>query len=375
MPHLPLINTTRNNYTNFYSVCIKAIKRNNNKILNDFEFLRKIEDLKNKHSIKKKKKYLSYSAILKPGFLKKSLTERETRLTNKKVTLIEIIKECRILDSKKLINKIPLLNEINQENNKSEDNLPNILDKATKRTSLTNKEETKSNINKPLKTKTRFSRTNLPRNYVIFKKNMEYLESNDITLFEFLKKNPFQKRPFQISKSFEFLNAVKFKNYDYVIAALTFSTSYLFSFDYYGQTCYHWTSKLSNVKMLKLLLEFGKHHNQKDFRGRTPLYLASVNDDRTICEILIKNRANIYLTDENGYTAYDVAGSKDLKYYLGELLVFAYSNPSCKQRTANFLRERNDRIKAKKIMEDKNLEKKKNEGESKEEEEENDDKE
>ena len=55
MPHLPLINTTRNNYTNFYSVCIKAIKRNNNKILNDFEFLRKIEDLKNKHSIKKKK--------------------------------------------------------------------------------------------------------------------------------------------------------------------------------------------------------------------------------------------------------------------------------------------------------------------------------
>ena len=54
MPPLPLINTTRNNYQNFYTVCIKAIKQNNNKILNDFEFLRKIEDLKNKHSKKRK---------------------------------------------------------------------------------------------------------------------------------------------------------------------------------------------------------------------------------------------------------------------------------------------------------------------------------
>ena len=128
--------------------------------------------------------------------------------------------------------------------------------------------------------------------------------------------------------------------------------------------------------MLLLLLEYGKHHNQKDFKGRTPLYLAAVNDDRNICEILVKNKANVYLADDKGFNPVDVAGSKDLKYYLGELLAQPYSNPLCRQRIANFLRKRDDKVEEKKIMEKKIEEaKRKEKAEEEELEEENDEEE
>ena len=50
------------------------------------------------------------------------------------------------------------------------------------------------------------------KNCAILRGVIEYLESNDITLFEYIKRNPFQKGPYQLSKSFELFNAVKFKN-------------------------------------------------------------------------------------------------------------------------------------------------------------------
>jgi hypothetical protein len=382
MPILPLINTERNNHQNFYSMCIRAIKKNNSKILNDINFIKKIEELKNRPYKIKKKKFLpqfSHFSFNKYSSENKSFfSARETRLTNKKITLGEIIKESQILDSKIIINKIPVLNQINQGNNKDEESheSKNRIIKLSKRIPSSKKEEIKSNINKSSKIKPRFSKKNIPRVYYIFKKILEYLESNDITLYEYINHNPFQERPFQISKSFEFINAVKFKNYEYVIEALQFSKAYLFSFDYYGQTCYHWAAKLSNEKMLLLLLEYGKHHNQKDFKGRTPLYLAAVNDDRNICEILVKNKANVYLADDKGFNPVDVAGSKDLKYYLGELLAQPYSNPLCRQRIANFLRKRDDKVEEKKIMEKKIEEaKRKEKAEEEELEEENDEEE
>ena len=81
---------------------------------------------------------------------------------------------------------------------------------------------------------------NIYKPYATFKKILEYLESNNITLKEFIERNPFQSRAYQIPKSFEFLSAVKFKNYKFVLEALKFSNDYLFCFDYYGQTAYHW---------------------------------------------------------------------------------------------------------------------------------------
>ena len=122
------------------------------------------------------------------------------------------------------------------------------------------------------------------------------------------------------------------------------SNDYLFVFDCYGQTCYHWAAKLGNIKMLRMLLDYGLHHNQKDFKGRTPLYLAAVNNDREVCDILLRHKANIHLKDKNGKSASDVAGSKELKFYLGDVMTQPFSNPIYKKRVADYLRDREERI-------------------------------
>ena len=89
-----------------------------------------------------------------------------------------------------------------------------------------------------------------------------------------------------------------------------------------------------------------------------------------MCDILIRNKANVHLKDNNGYTPSDVAGSKELKYYLGDLLTMPYSNPSFKQRTASFLREREALVELKEKMKKEEEEKKKQEEENLNEEEE-----
>ena len=180
MPLLPLINTERNNHQNFYSMCIRAIKKNNSKILNDINFIKKIEELKNRPYKIKKKKFLpqfSHFSFNKYSSENKSFfSARETRLTNKKITLGEIIKESQILDSKIIINKIPVLNQINQGNNKDEESQEskNKIIKLSKRIPSSKKEEIKININKSSKIKPRFSKKNIPRVYYIFKKILEY---------------------------------------------------------------------------------------------------------------------------------------------------------------------------------------------------------
>jgi len=46
-----------------------------------------------------------------------------------------------------------------------------------------------------------------------------------------------------------------------------------------------------------------------------------------------------------------VAGSKELKYYLGDMMTQPYSNPLYQQRVADFLRERDEIIEQRRIME------------------------
>ena len=185
------------------------------------------------------------------------------------------------------------------------------------------------------------------RRYTLFKTILNYLESNNITLDELLRHNPFQSIPYELSNSYDFILAVKFKNYEYVTEALHSSNKYLFSFDYFGQTGYHWAAKLGDLKMLKLLLEFGLYHNQKDFKGRTPLYLAALNNHKEICNFLLINNGNIYLKDKKGLGPADIAGSKELKYYLVEYMSQPFSNPIYKARIQAFLKEREERIKLK----------------------------
>ena len=186
------------------------------------------------------------------------------------------------------------------------------------------------------------------KRYTLFKTILNYLESNNITLYELLRDNPFQSKPYELSKSYEFLVAVKFKNYDYVIEALQFSKNFLFSFDYFGQTAYHWAAKLGDLKMLKILMEYGLYHNQKDYKGRTPLYLAAVNNHKEICNYLLINNGNIFLRDKNGLSPADVAGNKELKEYLSDYMAQPFSNPIYKARIKSFLKDRELKIKRRK---------------------------
>ena len=201
----------------------------------------------------------------------------------------------------------------------------------------------------------------LGKRYTLFKTILIYLESNNITLYELLTNNPFQSKPYEIRNSYDFLFAVKFKNYDYVREALNYSKKFLFSFDYYGQTAYHWAAKLNDIKMLKLLIDFGLYHNQKDFKGRTPLYLAAYYNQKEVCIFLLNNNGNIFLKDKKDLSPADVAGSHELKYYLFEYMTQPFSNPIYKARVKKFLKDREERIKKKREQEfferKKNLEK------------------
>ena len=393
---LPLIRGNKIKYNNFYSVCIKAIKINRVKIMDRSECIKSIEKLRDKSFIKNRKTFFSRAKLGSSnwGAENKAMTFRANKISSKKKTLFDILKECQKIEMKKIRVDSSQLNLPDQENNKDiDENKENEekrlksgkMVKIPKRISSINPEEMKSNVNvnaslqpKPSSVKDSKNIKNLKeisKPYAIFKKIIEYLESNNITLFEYIKHNPFQKKPYQIPKSFEFLSAVKFKNYDYVIEALQYNRAFLFSFDYYGQTCYHWAAKLSNEKMLSLLMDFGKYLNQKDFKGRTPLYLAAINGDKKICELLLKNGANVHLSDDYGLTPANVATNKELRYYLGDFITQNYSNLSYKQRVADYLRVRNEKIEERRAMERlkkmEEEEKRKKEKENEEEEEEN----
>ena len=327
-------------YQNFYTVCINAIKQNKNGIMNKLDCIKKIEKLSDEKLNKKKpKRRRSLTYLFNPKLIKER--NQQEPLTLQK--LLSKYKE----------------NELKSKNpeNKNINNIENNNNINSEEQILKLKKDLNNNDNKKRKTSIIFDindykKRSLTKRYSTFKGILEYLESNNITLNEYITHSPFQSKPYQISKSFEFLQAIKFKNYKFVLEALQYSTDFLFCFDYYGQTCYHWAAKLGNIRMLEILIDSGKHLNQKDYEGRTPLYLAAVNNDKAICELLVKNKANVHLRDNKGKSPADMAQNRELKYYLGDLLTQPYSNPASKQRVANYLRERESNIQIKKLKEE-----------------------
>ena len=310
----------------FIDACIQAIELNEDEILNKEDCIQKINKLKlnsinqkclsNKQN---KKKLDKFKNILKP-------------ITQKCID--EILEE-----SKKELEKI---NDRNDNNNKrsvnsdknTNDNFGNIINKDNN--------SNQNNIiqqNRKEKKLTQFFRGK-QRRYTVLKHINEYLESNDVTMNELIENNPFQDKPYHIPGSYEFIEAVKFGNSNYVNDALINDGIFLFVIDYYGQTGYHWAAKLGNIKILDLLIKFGRHHNQKDFKGRTPLYLAAMNNNMEVCKYLLSNGANPFLTDKRGKTPADIAGSKKLSDFLRDSMAQPFSNPVYKAKMQRILHDR-----------------------------------
>ncbi len=176
--------------------------------------------------------------------------------------------------------------------------------------------------------------------YTIYKHIKEYLESNSITICELIDNNPFQSKPYSIPGSQEFLRAVKFNKYEYVKNILKYNNKLLFAIDYFGQTAYHWAAKFSDIKMMKILISFGKHHNQKDFKGRTPIYLAAFYNNKDMCKFLLENNANLFLKDKENKSPADVTSNEELKHFLLEHMSHPFDNPVYKLKIKKILEER-----------------------------------
>lgn len=180
--------------------------------------------------------------------------------------------------------------------------------------------------------------------YITFRNCRVYLESNNIMLNEYINKNPFQPKPFYLPYSEEFIEAVKFSKYDVVKNALKINKDFLFVYDYFKQTAYHWAAKLGDLKMLELLVSNGKYLNQHDKKKRTPLYLAAMNNQFECCDYLVKHHANCFMEDIEGKKAIDVATDTKIKVLLSDQMDNKYTNPYIKHRINVLLKMREDII-------------------------------
>ena len=302
---------------------INAVINNNNDMVNKSDCINKIIKYKNeKNAVKKEKKKLS-ELIPKerPKHQKKIYRlieeqlkeEEENRRENEK-----ILKENININN---INENNEINTINEEKEKELDQKNNLLPKQK---------------NKPKKPTRRF--------YRCLKSVIKYLEMNSLTLDDYLHNNPFQTHPFSLPYSEDFFSAIKFKDYDFINKCLDNSYLYLFCFDYYNQTPYHWAAKLNDIKLLKILIEKGKYVNQKDNKGRIPLHFAALNNNYDCCKLLIDNFGDCFVYDFYGKRPIDYAEEERVKLYLTEALEQSYNNIFIKKKIQMLFKKREEKI-------------------------------
>ena len=151
---------------------------------------------------------------------------------------------------------------------------------------------------------------------LILLNHIKYLSSNGITVRDYLEKNPFPQRPFELKGSEEFMDYVKFNNFEMVNQALDKSIKYLYQYDYFQQTAFHWAAKLGYERMLEMFLTFSKRCNIYDKKMRTPLYLAAMNNQKRCVELLLNRGGNPFLCDKDGKKPEDVTTNTDIKILL-----------------------------------------------------------
>ena len=302
----------RKNDSIFYDICINAIDKSNENIYHKKDYIKEITALKTKFLNKNKKNNKNFH---KKGFKKTMLLGR--------TTFEDILTEHKIKEKQVKENPVSTVST-------KIENLPKITYGNGK------KEKGNQAMKKYFLGK--------QSRYSIFKHITEYLESNGITMNEIIENNPFQTKPYNLRESEEFIKAVKFSEYEKVQNMLKKDNKLLFSIDYFGQTPYHWAAKLGDIKMMEILISFGKHHNQKDFKGRTPIYLAAVNNNKEMCKYLLDNYANPFIKNKENKSPADVAGSIDLKYFLKEHMSEPFNNPVYKLKLKNLLEKREGNV-------------------------------
>ena len=151
---------------------------------------------------------------------------------------------------------------------------------------------------------------------LILLNHIKYLSSNGVTVRDYLEKNPFPQRPFELKGSEEFMDYVKFNNFEMVNQALDKSIKYLYQYDYFQQTAFHWAAKLGYERMLEMFLTFSKRCNIYDKKMRTPLYLAAMNNQKRCVELLLNRGGNPFLSDKDGKKPEDVTTNTDIKILL-----------------------------------------------------------
>ena len=145
---------------------------------------------------------------------------------------------------------------------------------------------------------------------------IKYLSNNNIPVKDYVEKQVFPKKPFELRGSEDFFDAVKFNDIKVVKEALAKNDHYLIQFDYFKQTPLHWAAKLGYHDILKVFLDYTKMINIYDKDFRTPLFLAALNNHKKCVELLLEHGGNAFIKDKKGELPEAVSTDPNIKLLL-----------------------------------------------------------
>lgn len=153
------------------------------------------------------------------------------------------------------------------------------------------------------------------RRFEILKNNLIYLRDNNITPSEYLNRNPFNFKPFQLKESIEFFDYIKYDKYDEMESKLR-NKDLLFCYDYFHQTPFHWAAKRNKIRAVRIMLVYGKCVNLLDSNRMTPLALAAQNNNYDMVQLLCENGANPFIKNVDGKKPSELCTDFKTKSYL-----------------------------------------------------------
>ena len=154
------------------------------------------------------------------------------------------------------------------------------------------------------------------RRFEILKNNIIFLRDNVMTPSDYLKKNTFNFKPFQLRESIEFFDYIKYDKFDEMESKLNSNKDLLFCYDYFHQTPFHWAAKRDKIRAVKTMLMYGNCINLLDSNKMTPLALAAQNNNYDMVQLLCENGANPFIKNIDGKKPSDLSTDFKTKSYL-----------------------------------------------------------